>query len=210
MVESAILEVEKRTSKGSRESRRMRKKGLLPGVVYGHKQETISVTLSSETLTNLVRHGVRVVDLQFGSAKDKALIRELQWDHLGKEILHVDFARVSEEERIEVEVRLEIRGTAPGIAAGGVLDQPIHSLRIECLAIRIPDSLRVNVGELQIGSAIHVKDVKLPEGVVALDEPDAIVIQVVQREDEKEAAPAEGVAEPEIIGRKVAEEETEE
>src|SRR5687767_2285692 len=98
MVESAILEVEKRTSSGTREARRMRKKGLLPGIVYGHKKETLSVTFSSETIANLVRHGVRVVDLQLGGVKDKALIRELQWDHLGKEILHVDFARVSEEE----------------------------------------------------------------------------------------------------------------
>jgi len=162
----------------------------------------------AEALANLVRHGVRVVDLQLAGAKDKALIRELQWDHLGKEILHVDFARVSEEERIEVEVRLDVRGTAPGIAAGGILDQPIHTLRIECLAIRIPESIRVAVGELQIGQAIHVKDLKLPEGVVALGDADAIVVQLTQREDEEAAAaPIEGVAEPEVIGRKATEDE---
>jgi large subunit ribosomal protein L25 len=154
-----------------------------------------------------------VVDLQAGGKTEKALIRDVQWDHLGHDILHVDFARVAADERIKIEVRIELRGTAPGVTAGGLLDQPIHNLEIECLAIAVPESIRVAINELQIGQAIYVKDLKLPDGVTTAVDPDAIVCQVAAPKVEEEAAavaPTEQ-AEPEIIGRKEkAEEEAEE
>jgi len=81
--------------------------------------------------------------------------------------------RVAVDERIVVTVPLEIRGVAPGVNAGGTLDQPMHTLSVECLAVSIPESIRVNVGELQIGSAIHVRDLVLPDGVKAMTDPDA-------------------------------------
>jgi large subunit ribosomal protein L25 len=147
---------------------------------------------------------------------EKALIKELQWDHLGKEILHVDFARVAADERVEVNVRVELRGTAIGIAAGGVIDQPIHLLAVECLAIAVPDSIRVSVTELQLGQALHVRELVLPEGVKALTDPEAVVVQVIAKLVEPEAVPApEAVvaepAEPEVIRRErpVEEEEAE-
>ena len=155
----------------------------------------------------------RVLDLNAGGKVEKALIREVQWDHLGKDLLHVDFARVSADERVEVTVPLEIRGTAAGIAQGGVLDQPIHTLNIECLAISLPESIRVNVGELQLGQAIHIRELVLPPGVKALGDPDAIVVQVRAKEVEPEvAAPVEVAeqAEPEVIGRQKPEAEEEE
>src|SRR5262249_13884743 len=103
------------------------------------------------------------------------------------------------------------RGTAPGTTAGGVLDQPLHSLHIECPAISVPESIRVNVGELQIDQAIHVGDLKLPEGVKVLNDPDAIVVQVTAPVAEPEVAPAAApvaeTAEPEVIGRQKAEAE---
>jgi large subunit ribosomal protein L25 len=136
----------------------------------------------------------------------------VQWDHLGKEVLHIDFERVSADERIHVSVPIELRGVAPGVTGGGVLDQPMHELAIECPAIAVPESIRVNVGELQLGAAIHVRDLHLPEGVTATGDPDAVVVHVTlkQTEPEPTAAPAAGAAEPEIIGRKVAEEGEEE
>src|SRR5262249_30490010 len=144
---------------------------------------------------------------------EKVLIRELQWDHLGQNILHVDLERVSADERIQVPVKVSLRGIAPGVTGGGVLDQPIHMIQIECLAIAIPDSIRVNIGELQIGGSIHVRDLVLPEGVKALGDPDAIVVHVTAPVAEPEptaAAPAEaGAAEPEVIGRVKTEEEGE-
>jgi large subunit ribosomal protein L25 len=211
MADSVVLVTEPREGKGTHKARRLRKSGLIPAVVYGHKEATVTVTVKRDELSKLIRHGARVVDLQAGAKTEKALIRDLQWDHLGLEIMHVDFARVAADERIKIEVRVELRGTAPGVTAGGVLDQPLHTLDVECLAIAVPESIRVNIGELQIGQAIHVKDLKLPEGVTTAVDADAIVVQVAApKTDEAAAAPVEQ-AEPEIIGRKEKpEEETEE
>jgi large subunit ribosomal protein L25 len=210
MAESVALVTQPREGRGSQAARRLRRKGMVPAVIYGHKEETLCVALSLEELEKAIRHGVRVVDLKANGKEEKALIRDVQWDHLGKELLHVDFARVALDERIVVSVPLEIRGIAPGVSAGGTLDQPIHTLSVECLALSIPESIRVNVAELQIGSAVHVRDLVLPPGVKAMTDPDAIVVQVTTKVVEPEAVPVAAVpeqAEPEVIGRQKEEEE---
>lgn len=211
MAETLVFVTQPRELKGSHGSRQLRKKGLVPAVVYGHKEATEAISLQSDDLQKAIRHGVRVLDLNTKGSVQKALIKEVQWDHLGKELLHVDFARIAADERVVVSVHLEIRGVAPGIAAGGVLDQPIHTLSVEALAISLPESIRVNVNELQLGSAIHVRDLVLPEGVKAMVDGDAVVVQVVQKQLEPEAAAAvpgaAESAEPEVIGRQKTEEE---
>jgi large subunit ribosomal protein L25 len=213
MAESLVLVAEARAGRGKQAARRLRRTGKVPAVLYGHKEETLSVALPLEEVEKAIRRGVRVVDLKAGGKEEKALIRDVQWDHLGKDLLHVDFARVAADERIVLTVPIELRGTAPGVTAGGVLDQPIHTLSIECLAISIPDTIRVNIGELQIGSAIHVRDLVLPAGVKAMSDPEAIVVQVKQPVVEEEApvaAEAAEAAEPEVIGAKEKAEEEEE
>jgi large subunit ribosomal protein L25 len=212
MAEQMVLKTTRREGRGSRAAIKMRKGGQLPAILYGHKEETVSLSISAEELHNVVRHKARVVDLQTpGAPVQKALIREIQWDHLGKEILHIDFERVSADERIHVSVPIELRGVAPGVTGGGVLDQPLHTLAIECPAIAVPDSIRVNIGELQLGAAIHVRELHLPEGVTTDVDPDSIVVHVTQKQLEPEpaAAAAPGAAEPEVIGRKLEEGEEE-
>jgi large subunit ribosomal protein L25 len=213
MVESLALETRPRDGRGTRAARHLRKEGLVPAVVYGHGEETLAVALSGDELHKAIRHGVRVVDLKAGGKVEKALIREVQWDHLGKELLHVDFARITADQRVVLTVPLELRGTAPGVSGGGVLDQPLHSLSIECLAVSAPQTIRVNINELQIGGVIHVKDLVLPPDVKAMADPEAVVVQVRAPVAEPEAAaapPATEGAEPEVIGRqKAAEEEGE-
>jgi large subunit ribosomal protein L25 len=210
MAESLVLETQPREGRGSQAARQLRRKGLVPAVVYGHKEPTVAIALPLETIDNAIRRGVRVVDLRTDGKDQKAFIKEVQWDHLGKEVLHVDFARVAVDERIVVTVPLELRGNAPGVNAGGMLDQPIHTLSVECLAISIPESIRVNVGELQIGASIYVRDLVLPPGVKAMTDPDAIVVHITTPVAEPEAAAAAEApeqAEPEVIGRQKAEEE---
>lgn len=211
MTESVVLVTEKREGRGSREAAKLRKLEKVPAVVYGHKEETLSISVQQDTLMSAIRHNARVVDLSVGGKTEKAQIVEVQWDYLGKEILHVDFKRVSADERIIQQVPIEIRGVAPGVSEGGRLDQPLHLLKIECPALNIPTSIRVNIGELHLEGAIHVRDLKLPDGVKALAEGDAIVIHVVK--PKVEAATGEvipGQAEPEVITRKKAEETEEE
>lgn len=217
MAEAVILTAEQRHQHGTHNARRLRKGGKIPAVLYGHKEATIPLALARDELYKAVRHGVRLVDVKQGDKLEKALIRDVQWDPLGHDILHVDFTRVSMDERIEVDVRVELRGTAPGVTGGGVLNQPLHTLKVECLAIAIPESIRVSIAELQIDQAIHVKELTVPEGVKIQNDPEAIVVQCAQKIVEEVAAPAvpgaapvAETAEPEIIGRKKAEEGEEE
>jgi large subunit ribosomal protein L25 len=215
MADVVVLKATGRSGRGTHKARRQRRQGTVPAVLYGHGEATLSLSLVSDDLHKAIRRGARVVDLEQQGKVEKVLIRDVQWDPLGHDILHVDFARVSADERIVIEVRLELRGTSPGVTAGGVLDQPLHNLEVECLAISVPESIRVNIGELQIGDVIHVRDLLLPEGVVAKADPDAVVVHVIAPvvEAEAPAAPVEGEqAEPEVIGRQKAEgsEETEE
>jgi large subunit ribosomal protein L25 len=211
MADSVQLEAQERPAQGTRHARKLRKEGLVPAVVYGHKIATESVAISGDLLGKAIRHGARVVDLKQKAGLQKALIREVQWDAMGHAILHVDFARVAADERITLEVRVELRGTAPGIAAGGVLVQPIHNLSVECLVIAVPESIRVNIGELQLNQAIHVKDLVLAEGLIVKNDPEAIIVQVAPQVAEAAAAAVPGVAaeqaEPEVIGRAKTEEE---
>lgn len=208
MAEVVKLVAEKRERNGKIAARKLRREGKLPGILYGHKEATLSLTLPREDVERAIRHGTRIVDLNAGGKVEKALVREVQWDHLGRELLHIDFYRVSADERVVVTVPVELRGTAPGVAGGGALDQPMHRISIECLAVSMPESIRVNVSELQLGQAIHVKELVLPEGVKAMAEPDAVVVQVTAKA-EAEAATGEAAtpAEPEVIGRQKAEEE---
>ncbi|MFO0864968.1 MAG: 50S ribosomal protein L25 [Gemmataceae bacterium] len=211
MAESVTLNAQERQGAGTRWARRLRKQGQVPCALYGHKEATLSLTVAGDELAKAIRHGVRLLDLKHAKGTEKALIREVQWDHLGSDILHVDFARISADERIEVEVRVEIRGTAPGVAEGGNLISPLHTLHVECLAISIPESIRVNIGELHLNQSIHVKELKLPEGVKVLNDADAIVVQVIPAKADEPPVPGEGgTAEPEIIGKKKEDEAEEE
>jgi large subunit ribosomal protein L25 len=213
MAETTVLTAQARQGNGSQTAKKLRRQGLIPAILYGHKEETIPLSVPVGELKSAVRHGARVVDLKTPAKLEKALIKELQWDHLGKELLHADFYRVSADERITLSVRIELRGTAPGVTAGGVLNQPLHTLNVECLAIAVPESIRVPIGELQIDAAVHVRDLHLPEGVKVLDDPDAIVVQIAPPIVEAEpapAGPAAETAEPEVITRAKAPEEEEE
>ncbi len=210
MADTFVLPSQARPKLGSNASKQVRKKGLTPAVMYGHGEGSTSISVNALDLAKAVRQGVRVFDVTLEGATQKTLLRDLQWDAFGQEILHADFYRVSADETITLEVRVELRGVAPGIAAGGALVQPIHSLTVECLVVAIPESIRVNVNELQLDQAIHVRDLQLPEGVKVVNDPEAIVVQISQKvEEEEAAAPAGEQAEPEVITRGKADEEEE-
>jgi large subunit ribosomal protein L25 len=206
MAETVQLTSETRTERGTRLARRMRTQGRVPAVLYGHKKDTVTLSIPADEAAWAIRHGARVVDLKVGGAVESALIADVQWDHLGKELVHVDFQRVSRDERIKIVVPVELRGT-PTAVGGGIVEQPLHTLHIECLATAVPDSIRVPINELHVGTAIHVKELHLPEGVTVLDDPEAIVVQIKAPIVEAEApAVPTGPAEPEVIGRAKEEE----
>ncbi len=210
MAEAFVLDVKDRKLVGTNASKQLRKQGLVPAVIYGHGEATASLAVPGDTLAKAIRHGVRIYDVTCNGAMQKALLRDIQWDPLGHAILHADFYRVSADETITLDVRIEVRGTAPGVTAGGVLVLQVHSLSVECLIVNIPESIRVSIAELQIDQAIHVRDLKLPDGVKIKNDPDTIVVQVSQKVVEEAApaaAPTAEAAEPEVIGKAKADEE---
>ena len=201
--QTAQINAEVRSDLGSRANRRLRQAGKLPGVIYGHKEAVVPVTLPKKEVVTHLNRGTHVFDLALDGKNEKVLVKDVQFDHLGAEVLHVDFARVSLDEKVEVTVPLELKGTPKGEADGGVLQQLVAELEVECLVTEIPDAIRHNVSDMGVDSDLHVKDLQLPPGVRALQDEDLVLAQVRVITEEEAAPAAEGeTAEPEVIGRK--------
>jgi large subunit ribosomal protein L25 len=208
---TAKLLAELRAERGKRACNRLRLRGLVPGNVYGHQTEAQSIVVRIDALRPIIQSGAHVVDLELGGKQEKALLRDVSYDAFGQIIEHFDLMRVDATERVTLHVPLVLKGTAPGaIGSGHVLEQPLHSLTIDCPAIQIPDSIIVKIGNLQAGQAIHVRELELPPDVHVQNAPDAIVVHIVeirvQAETPVDAAAA--ATQPEVIAKKPADEET--
>jgi large subunit ribosomal protein L25 len=204
------LQVESRKNHGKRNSKRLRLAGKIPAIVYGHGEAAVSVAVPSDAMAATIRHGARVVQLQ-GAVSDSALIRELQYDPFGLQILHVDFARVSADERVHVKITLEIKGQAQGAKEGGLVEHLIHEVEIECPVSAIPDKLVVNVNELKLDGEIMVGQIPLPEGVKMLSDGDQVAVHCIKPKEEGDEAAAAGEgAEPELIRKEKPAEDEEE
>lgn len=196
---SVTLKTTSRTETGSRAAIRLRKQGLVPAIVYGHKQANVQVAVNAEELDRAIRvlHA-RVLDLDIEGKTETVLIRELQWDYLGKQMIHVDFERKDRAELVRVSVPVELRN-APKQTGGGVLDQPFHTIHIECPLGNIPEAIRVDITNLTLGNPIHVRELTLPEGVKVLETPESVVVQLKLPGVEAEPTTAEPGAGPEVI-----------
>lgn len=205
-----VLTVEVRGSRGKRQARRLRKLGHVPAILYGHGEQSLSLSIPVDQVKSAVRHGARVVDLD-GAVKEKAFIRDLQWDTFGLDVLHLDLTRVSADEKVEVEVTVELRGEAPGVKEGGVLNQVLHHVDVESLVTAIPEKLFLRINGLGLDQSLTAAEIELPAGATLLTPGDTLIVQCSLPREEAAAAglPAEG-AEPEVIGRKAEEEEGDE
>jgi large subunit ribosomal protein L25 len=197
------LSVERREQRGKLNNRRLRRDGKIPAVLYGHGLQNVDLMVSDEALTSALRHGTRLVNLT-GAVEESAFIRELQWNTWGTHVLHVDFTRISLDEEVEVTVTVELRGEAPGVRDGGIIEQFIHDVEIACPAGAIPEKLRVNINHLKLDDKITLAQLELPQGArLMADDLEVIVVQCVVPAELPEDAPAEAVAgEPEVIGAK--------
>jgi large subunit ribosomal protein L25 len=204
-----VLNVSVRNELGSGRVRRLRRSGRIPAILYGHGEANVSLSIPTPELKAALRHGHKLVDLK-GDVNEKALIRVVQWDCFGVGVLHLDLTRVSEQERVEVTVSLELKGEAPGTKEGGIIDHYLFDVEIECPAGEIPDKLVASIKNLHLGQSITLADVPLPPHVTLLTPIDTVVVscQAQGPSEEEAAAEAGRSAEPEVIGRKA--EETEE
>jgi large subunit ribosomal protein L25 len=193
---SETIEVKKRELVGSLQLKKLRSQGLVPAVLYGHGEENVNLSVRKDALGLVIRHGSKILSLT-GDITDTALLREVQWDTFGVEILHIDLNRVSQSETVEVTLSVELHGEAPGIGEGGQLNFITHELTINCPASVIPEHLIVSVSGLHLGQSIHANEVKLPEGASMVTQGGVVVVQIAKPHaiaDETVAA-----AEPEVI-----------
>jgi large subunit ribosomal protein L25 len=207
-VKSVELSIKPRTERGSRAAKRLRDAGLIPGVIYGHKKAVVSVTLPLREMTYHLTRGAHLFQLAVDGASETVLIKDAQYDHLGTTLIHVDFTRVNLTERVKVTVPLELKGTPKGEADGGVLTQVIAELEVECVVTEIPELIRHNIADMALDDVLHIKDLKVPDGVKIMQDGELIVATVKEVLEDTPAVveAVEAAAEPEIIGRKVAEE----
>ncbi len=217
---TAQLNATPRNSSGKGPARTLRSAGQIPGVVYGHARDPQPLTLDTREFEKLLSHIAAestVIELSLGGHTTKTLIREIQRHPFKRQILHVDFQELVAGEKVTVNIPIVLIGVPDGVrTSGGVLDQTLRELSIHVDPSAIPDHIEVDVTGLIIGHSIHVSELKLAEGIEVMTELEASVCVVaapraVVEETAAAAEPAEGGAEPEVIGRgKEAEEETEE
>ncbi|TWT55781.1 50S ribosomal protein L25 [Thalassoglobus neptunius] len=168
-----------RSSIGSTASRRLRSEGIVPANIYGHKQTPQAVQMQADIVHAMIHSGSKVFDLEIDNSLEKVLIKDIQWDTFSKHVMHIDFLRVDPTERVKVEVPVTLRGTAPGALQGGILEQPMHTIEVECLAVEIPESITVRIGSLQLGESLHVNELtELPAGLTVLSPEDSVIVHI--------------------------------
>src|SRR5437762_6117051 len=211
MAKQVKLKAEPRTNVGRSAVRKLRARGLIPAVIYGGNNKPQPLQVATREINAMMSHasGENVlVELEIageGSSRT-ALVHEVQHSPVGGEIRHVDFHAVSMDQMIQAEVPLEPVGTAVGVKTfGGLLEQSLRALAIECLPSNLPDRITVDVSQLNIGDSMHVRDIQFPQGVTSKVQPDLTAFSVVAPvvEEERAAAEAEAAAAgPEVITEK--------
>jgi large subunit ribosomal protein L25 len=218
MAQQVKLKAQKRTVIGRNAIKEIKKQGLVPGTIYGSQAEPVNLQVDGRELSNVLAHASSehvLVELEIAdgdqSTSRLALIQEVQHHPLKRQLLHVDFHAVSATEKIYSEVPIEAVGEALGVRTfGGLLEYSLRSLEVECFPQDLPDIIRIDVSNLNIGEALHVRDIRLPDGVEALTDGDLTAISVVaSRVGEEPVAAAEAPAAPEVITEKRAETKSE-
>ena len=209
-----VVPAESRTDTGKNANRKLRTRGLIPGVLYTSGRQALAVQVSPGEIGTILRSKSgenTLFDLEIGGKRRKVILKEFQREPLRGKLLHADFYEVALDKKIEVKVHIELEGTPVGVKLqGGIVDFVTRELEIECLPADIPEKITVDISHLELGKHLRVSDLKVPEKVKLLVEPEVVIVHVVTPRAEEaaaaEAAPAEGAAaaaataaEPEVI-----------
>ena len=211
MAKQQKLQAQMRSVLGRNAVKKIKATGLVPAVIYGANQETQPLSVSAREINNLLARAVSehvLVDLEISGGDQVqnrlALIQEVQHHPLRRNILHVDFHAVREDEKIHAEIPVETLGEPAGVKNfGGILEHSLHSIEVECLPRDLPESISIDVSGLNVGDAIHVKDVILPQGVSAKAAPDLTVVRIAAPKVEIEpSAVPDAAGQPEVLKEK--------
>jgi large subunit ribosomal protein L25 len=216
---SNLVEAQPRTQRGKNEARRVRRSGWVPAVLYGARKETLAISVDpkqiARILTSEAGHN-SIFDVQIGDERTKAMIVDWQYEPIKGALLHIDLKRIAMDERLRVSVPIMLKGEAAGVKQqGGILEQILRELELECLPQDIPSHIDVDVSELVFGKLLRVSDVPPSPGLKFLSDPNQTVAHIISVKEEvaptPEAVAAEAAAapaEPEVIkkGKQEAEE----
>lgn len=208
MAKQVKLTAERRSAVGRSAVRKLKAAGSVPAIIYGAKDKPEPLQVSKREINAMLSHASGeniLVELEIkGSGNRMALVQEVQHSPLGGDVLHIDFHAVSMDEMIDADVPLEPTGTANGVKNfGGLLEQNLRTLEIECLPRDLPDVIKVDVSALNVGDSIHVRDIALPEGVKTRVSAELTVFSVMAPTVEEEpVATTEAAAAPEVIKEK--------
>ena len=220
-MEKVVVEAKERKTINKRSRNILRNEGRVPGVLYGSRLEPIPIEVTRAVIHPLVFTAkTHLLSLKLdGHEEYDCIIKDVQFDPVSDEVVHFDLIGLTLDEKIQLEVPIRILGSAVGVKEGGLLQESMHKLNVECLPKNIPQSLEIDVTELNIGDTIHVADLNF-EHITIINPEDTIVVSVVLPKVEKEAEPdeegeelaeEEGAVEPEVIGKgKESEEENKE
>lgn len=218
MAKEIKLVAQSRKEKGSANSRRLRREGKLPGIINNNKGESRMVYLNSHDFQMLLRKQKSenvLFDVELDGAQPvKVLLKEVQYDPLTMGLVHADFMEVSLTEKMRVKIPVVLKGDAPGVQAGGILEQVLRDIEVECLPGDLIEALTLDVSGLQLGQALKVGDMKIDAKLSVLTDKNMAVVTVTVPREEEEVTPEEAAAAvaegPEVIGKKKEGEEGEE
>jgi large subunit ribosomal protein L25 len=211
MAKQVKLKAERRTALGRSAARKLKARGIIPAIIYGGRNKPQPLQVSAREINAMLSHasGENILvelEIEGEESNRSALVQEIQHSPVGGDILHIDFHAVSMDEKIHAEVPLETIGVANGVKNfGGLLEQSLRALAVECLPRDLPDRITVDVSNLNIGDSIHVRDIQMPSGVTPKAQLDLTAFSVVAPAVEEEPVPvaAEGApAGPEVITEK--------
>src|SRR5918996_1873896 len=196
------IRAQERPERGTRATRRLRREGLVPGVVYGGGDgDSVSFKVASRVLRQVLVDGSALIDLEVGGQTRPVIVKDQQLHPVRDEVMHIDLLEVRLDEKIQTTVGVQVEGVeeAPGVKEGGVLEHVTHQLNIEALPTAIPDSIVVDVSGMEIAATMHLSELTPPEGVEFLDDPEETIIATVVVPTEVEE-PEEIEEETELVG----------
>jgi large subunit ribosomal protein L25 len=213
MAKRPLIEAQPRTETGKRAMVRLRKSGSVPAVMYGSGVATEHLMVNEEAMRAVLESRSRMVEVKVGDNTQPAVLKDVQFDHLGSDLYHIDFERINLSEVVRVQVPVETHGVPKGSKNGGVMSVSHRHVTVECTAGDVPNEILVEVGDLDIGQMLTVAQLALPQGVRLVDDPGTVVISIQAPRSEEEITAPEAeteMAEPEVITARKPEEEEEE
>ena len=213
-METLEIQAEAREVDSKRQARRLRRAGKIPGILYGPKTPPISLELNKREFSSRVAglegsHLVRLKSSSTALAAKVALVKDMQYHPITGDVIHTDLYEVDLTAKIQVHVPLHFVGKAEGVVRGGILQPIVREIEVECLPMDIPEFFNVEVSALDIGDAVHIEEVQMPEGVTAIYETNFALVTVVPPSVEEAPTPTTPVTEGVVATPEVPEEQKE-